>query len=167
MCLICKRDHLLLFDFFLFSILYSLCFIGVVLNIRIVIFVLISLTVTGASWSWSYGSWIYNYICNQCLSPLKFWVRTLIRRGALETTLFDKVCQLLATGRWFSPGTSVSSTNKTDRHDITEILLKVALNTINLNQNKKIIERSCICVLGVSILHLYPRFFNFEIVPTV
>jgi hypothetical protein len=28
-------------------------------------------------------------------------------------------------------GTPVSSTNKTDRHDITEILLKVALNTIN------------------------------------
>jgi hypothetical protein len=27
--------------------------------------------------------------------------------------------------------TPVSSTNKTDRHDITEILLKVALNTIN------------------------------------
>jgi len=34
-------------------------------------------------------------------------------------------------GRWFSPGTLVSSTNKTDRHDITEILLKVALHTIN------------------------------------
>jgi hypothetical protein len=28
----------------------------------------------------------------------------------------------------FSPGTPVSTTNKTDRHDITEILLKVALN---------------------------------------
>ena len=42
-------------------------------------------------------------------------------------TLCDKVCQWLATGRWFSP---VSSTNKTDRHDIAEILLKVALNTI-------------------------------------
>ena len=38
------------------------------------------------------------------------------------------------TGLWFSPGTTVSSTNKTDLHDITEILLKVALNTINLNQ---------------------------------
>ena len=37
------------------------------------------------------------------------------------------------TGRWFSPGTPVSSTNKSDRHDITEILLKVALSTINLN----------------------------------
>jgi hypothetical protein len=34
------------------------------------------------------------------------------------------------TGRWFSPGPPVFSTNKTDRHDITEILLKVALNTI-------------------------------------
>jgi hypothetical protein len=33
-------------------------------------------------------------------------------------------------GWWFSPGTPVSSTNKTDRHDITEILLKVALNII-------------------------------------
>ena len=30
----------------------------------------------------------------------------------------------------FSLGTTVSSTDKTDRHDITEILLKVALNTI-------------------------------------
>ena len=33
------------------------------------------------------------------------------------------------TGWWFSPGSSVSFTNKTDRHDITERLLKVALNT--------------------------------------
>jgi hypothetical protein len=51
--------------------------------------------------------------------------------GVLYTTLCDKVCQWLATGRWFSPGTPVSPTNKTDCHDITEILLKVALNTIN------------------------------------
>ena len=35
---------------------------------------------------------------------------------------------------WFSPGILVSSINKTDHHDIAEILLKVALNTINLNQ---------------------------------
>jgi hypothetical protein len=45
-------------------------------------------------------------------------------------TLCDKVCQRLATGQWFSPGPPVSSTNKADRHDITEILLKVTLNTI-------------------------------------
>ena len=48
--------------------------------------------------------------------------------GVLDTTSCDKVCQWLAAGRWFSPHTMVSSTNKTDRHDITEILLKWALN---------------------------------------
>ena len=42
----------------------------------------------------------------------------------------DKVHQLLAHGRWFSPGTPASSTTKTGRNDIAEILLKVALNTI-------------------------------------
>ena len=41
----------------------------------------------------------------------------------------DKVYQLLAQGRWFSPGTPASSTTKTNRHDIAGILLKVALNT--------------------------------------
>jgi hypothetical protein len=34
---------------------------------------------------------------------------------------------LLARGRWLSPGTPASSTTKTGRHDIAEILLKVAL----------------------------------------
>jgi len=46
---------------------------------------------------------------------------------------------LLAHGRWFSPGTAASSTTKTGRHDIAEILLKVALNT--KNQIKSIIHR--------------------------
>jgi hypothetical protein len=44
-----------------------------------------------------------------------------------------KVYQWLAIGQWFSPCSPVSSTNKTNRHDISEILLKVALNTININ----------------------------------
>jgi hypothetical protein len=47
--------------------------------------------------------------------------------GVLNTTLCDKVCQWLSTGLWFSPGTQVSSTNKIDHHDITEVLLKVVL----------------------------------------
>ena len=33
-----------------------------------------------------------------------------------HTALCDKVCQWLVAGRWFSLGTRVSSTNKTDRH---------------------------------------------------
>jgi hypothetical protein len=80
---------------------------------------------------WSHDSWIYYYICIQCLSPLTLWVQIPFRWSILDTTLCDKVCQWLATGQWFSLGTPVSSTNKTDRHDITEILLKVVLNTIN------------------------------------
>jgi hypothetical protein len=75
-----------------------------------------------------YVSCIYNYQCNQCLSPLRLWVRISIR--ARCTTFYDKVCQWPATCRWFSPCTPVSSTNKTYPHDITEILLKVALSTI-------------------------------------
>jgi hypothetical protein len=55
----------------------------------------------------------------------------------------DKVCRGLATGLWFFLGPLVSSTNKTDRHDITviEILLKVASSTIkqtNKQTNKGI-----------------------------
>jgi hypothetical protein len=38
---------------------------------------------------------------------------------------------MFAHDRWFSPGIPASSTTKTGRHDIAEILLKVALNTIN------------------------------------
>jgi hypothetical protein len=87
----------------------------------------------GPSWPWLYGNWIYNYLWNQCPSPLMLWVRISTR--ARRTTLCDKDCQWLVTGRWFSPGTRVSSTNKTDRHDITEILLKVALNTIKQINN--------------------------------
>ena len=49
------------------------------------------------------------------------------------TTASDKVYQLLAHGRWFSLGTPASPTTKTGRHDIDEILLKVALNTIISN----------------------------------
>jgi hypothetical protein len=51
-------------------------------------------------------------------------------QGVLDATLCDQICQRLVTGRWFSLDIPVSSTNKTDHHDITEILLKVALNTI-------------------------------------
>ena len=60
-------------------------------------------------------------------------------RLRFECTLFcnlhyvcDKVCQWLTAGRWFSLWILLfPSTNKTDRHDITEILLKVTLNTLN------------------------------------
>jgi hypothetical protein len=46
--------------------------------------------------------------------------------------LCDKVCQSLVADQWFSLCTLVSFTNKTDSYDISEILLKVALNTITI-----------------------------------
>ena len=69
--------------------------------------------------------WVVS-LCHECLSPLKLWVRTPFMASCTHTTLCDKICHCLATGQWFSLGTPVSSTKKTDYHDITEILLKVA-----------------------------------------
>ena len=60
------------------------------------------------------------------------------RKKLIYNTYSDKVCQWLTTGWWFSPGTPVSSTNKTNRHDITEILLKMSLNIIKNPQLKYI-----------------------------
>jgi hypothetical protein len=109
---ICIHEYLILIEKLIYLIINHLCQSC------------LSTTPEGPSWSWSYCGWIYNYLCNQCLSPLtnpRSW------RGVLDRKVCDKVCLWLAAGRWFSP---VSSTNKTDRHDITEISLKVALNTI-------------------------------------
>jgi len=63
------------------------------------------MTITNLSYKlgpWLYGSWIYSYLCNQCLSPLMLRVQISIR--ARCTTLCDKVSQWLATSQWFSPG---------------------------------------------------------------
>ena len=73
------------------------------------------------------------YILRFAFSPLLF----------ASTILPLFVCQWLAVGRWFSSGTPVFSTNKTDRHDIAEILLKVALNTITL------LPQPSICLLDL------------------
>jgi hypothetical protein len=45
---------------------------------------------------------------------------------------------LLAHGWWFSPGTPASSTTKTGRHDIAEILLKVALKQTKIKNNQQL-----------------------------
>jgi hypothetical protein len=56
----------------------------------------------------------------------------------------DKVYQLLAHGWWFSPGTPASSTTITGRHDIAEILLKVALKHQKSNLNLTIYQMKSI-----------------------
>ena len=106
------------------------------------------------SWPWTYCKWIYHYLRNQCLSPLTLWVRIPLRRSVIDKASCDKVYQWLATGRWFSPGTAVSSSNKSDHHDITEILLKVALNTITL---------TLFCHINVNIILLTSFHWKYNI----
>ena len=79
----------------------------------------------------SLATYLLMYFCS-CPFTLDSRVRIPLRRGVFVTTLCDEVCQSVV----FS-GYSGSSINKTDRHDITEILLKVALNTIWHNPNRK------------------------------
>jgi hypothetical protein len=58
-------------------------------------------------------------------SILYQWVKL---KGKIKP--YKGTCLSFSARQWFSPGPRVSSTNKTDCHDITEILLKVTLNTI-------------------------------------
>jgi hypothetical protein len=68
------------------------------------------------------------------------WVRARLcklQKGCTRlAAACDKDYQLLDQGRWFSPGTPASSTTKTVRHDIAEIVLKVALKHHKSNQNQ-------------------------------
>jgi hypothetical protein len=58
------------------------------------------------------------------MSNFKAYIYQLLNFETFVSDLWQ-VCGL-------SPGTPVSSINKTHHHNITEILLKVALNTITL-----------------------------------
>ena len=60
------------------------------------------------------------------------------------------------TRRWFFPGIAVFITNKTDRHDIAEILLKMALNTITyfFKQNRMLINMYKHALSMMVVLHL-------------
>ena len=106
----------------------------------------------GLSWPWSHGIWIYNYLCNQCLSPLMLWVTIWIRARCI--TLCDKVCQCQVSSTNKTDCHNITDRhnktgrhNKTDRHNITEILLKVALNT-----NVMILGNGLWCDIGKNIL---------------
>ena len=94
------------------------------------------------------------------LSPLiciyLMWVRIPLK--ARYTTSCDKVCQRLAAGRWFSPGSLVPYTNKTDCHDITEILLKVAINTI---KTKPSLYQFCITLMRLRMVLIFNDCYIF------
>ena len=77
--------------------------------------------------SWSFGSWIYNYMCDKCLSPLTLWVRI-----PLMYSIHDYVLKFVSAWRQVGgilrcpPPVKLTATIKLKK------LLKVALNTIIL-----------------------------------
>jgi len=77
---------------------------------------------------------LYQFNYPRCQNILSTTLMTIFVRS------FIPISENLATGRWFSPDPPVISTNKTDRHDINEILLKVTLNTIKpINQTENLV----------------------------
>ena len=81
----------------------------------------------GQSMPWSYDSWIYNYLCNRCISPLMLWIQ--LPPKARCTTLCDKVSDLR----------QVDCFLRVLRFPPPIILLKVTLNTIKQIYNCVII----------------------------
>ena len=59
----------------------------------------------------------------------------------------DKAYQLLAHGRWFSPGIPAYSTTKTGRHDMADILLKVALKQPKTKPNARLKTLAAVILL--------------------
>jgi hypothetical protein len=96
--------------------------------------------------------WLLDYLTTHTsLSPIRRGFAPGFenyKKGSIRlAAASDKVYQLLAHGRWFSPDTPASSTTKTGHHDIAEILLKVALNTNKSNQIKFIWICSCFHII--------------------
>ena len=81
----------------------------------------------GLSWLWSYGSWIYDYLCSQCISPM--------------------------AGRWIFPGTPISSTNKTDWNIIEN---SVKHHDPNHNPSPYNVQHKCFNRQIMERLHLSP-----------
>ena len=83
-----------------------------------------------SNWYMGRHRMVVGFTTNYAISAYHHWCCEFESRSGRDVQHYAIKCQWLATGRWFSSGPTVSSTNKTDRHDITEIWFKVALNTI-------------------------------------
>ena len=112
---VCEND-----SFFLSHLMYSIRLWGVVLGMT-----RDRMTVGFTTTSYAIGAYDHHWSCE---------FESTSWRGVLDTTLYviKFISVLRQVCAWFSPDIPVSSTNKKNRHDITEILLKVALNTISL-----------------------------------
>jgi hypothetical protein len=79
----------------------------------------------GPSWSWLYGSWIYNYLYNQCLLPLMFesrwWLSVLESLSVISVKLgsplllWSRSTSYCIWPDWKSPGINWNEKDYTKR----------------------------------------------------
>ena len=88
---------------------------------------------------------VYNYLCNQCLSPLKLWVRTsFMARCTLQLYLIKFVCDLRQVSG-FLQVLHVSFTNKTKCHSIAEIFFESGIKQ-HIPIFEKLVSNRCMFV---------------------
>jgi hypothetical protein len=97
----------------------------------------------------SYGSWIYNYHCNQCLSPLKLWVFSFSKSILNQNNLSKMIITLYCVGLWWlTPVTTIFQLYRggqfywwrkpeypqktTDMSQVTETFYHIALYRVHL-----------------------------------
>ena len=96
---------------------------------------------------------VVGFITTFAISAYHHWRCEVEPSSGEFYTLQHYVIKRLVAGRQFSPGTPVSLTNKTDRDNIAEILLKLPLTTIILTPNHPVQIIVCPCVLSFSFGH--------------
>ena len=84
------------------------------------------------SWSESYDSWIYNLPVQSVPITTKVVSLNPVHGEVYSIHYVTKFVRDCDRSMFFFPGTPVSSTNKTDRQDIAELLLKMAPSIITL-----------------------------------
>jgi hypothetical protein len=91
------------------------------------------------------------YVINRLMHAFLFISIESLYLSVIDTILCDKVCQWLVTGRWYSLGTLVSSTNNTDCYDITEILWEYGIKHHKPNTLfKSYILYLCVCDIYIN-----------------
>ena len=105
------------------------------------------------------SSWIYNYLHVESVTITTKVVSSIPAQGEVYLiqyyNLCNEICQILAAGWWFFTGNPDSSTSKTDHHDITEILLKVVLNTVTPHFIIKCLCHRLTAVITISSFFLF------------
>jgi hypothetical protein len=105
---------------------------------------------------WDHWLWVSNeeqqskhFFFVIVLVQLNSWWKTIDGLYTIQILMWtpllcDKVCQWLVAGWWFSPATLVFSTNKTNRHDISDILYKPSIVFHHeLSCTKTITKKKC------------------------